>query len=83
VDYAEKGFKMKILPRNTFLSCYRFDLLAILLREELHQFLKVIGLYGEYIISLAFHSITLVLHKPEFILCTNAKGVQTTWWPMK
>ena len=44
-------------------------------REEQHQFL--IGLYGEYIIPSAFHTIKiikLVLHKSEFILSTNAGG---------
>ena len=46
---------------------------AALPREELHQFL--IGLYGEYIIPSAFHSITSVLRKPEFILSTSDRGV--------
>jgi hypothetical protein len=32
-------------------------------------------LYGEYIAPSAFHSIKLVLRKPEFILSTNPKGV--------
>jgi hypothetical protein len=73
VDEAEKALKMKIRPRNAFLSCYKFDFLAALPREELHQFL--IGLYGEYIIPSAFHSITSVLRKPEFILSTSDRGV--------
>ena len=73
VDEAEKELGMKIRPRNAFLSCFNFDFLAALPREELHQFL--IGLYGEYIIPSAFHSITSVLRKPEFILSTSDKGV--------
>ncbi len=74
VQKAEKALKMKIRPRNAFLSCYKLDFLAAMPREELrHQFL--IGLYGEYIIPSAFHSIKLVLRKPEFILSTYAKGV--------
>ena len=73
VDDAEKALKMKIRPRNAFLSCYKLNFLAAMPREELHQFL--IGLYGEYIIPSAFHSIKSVLRKPEFILSTNAKGV--------
>jgi hypothetical protein len=73
VQDAEKALKMKICPRNAFLSCYKFNFLAAMPREELHQFL--IGLYGEYIIPLAFHSIELVLRKQEFILSINAKGV--------
>jgi hypothetical protein len=44
------------------------NFLAAMPREELHQFL--IGLYGEYIIPSAFHSIQSVLRKPEFILST-------------
>ncbi len=73
VDAAEKDLGMKIRPKNAFLSCFNFDFLAALPREELHQFL--IGLYGEYIIPSAFHSITSVLRKPEFILSTSDKGV--------
>ena len=73
VEDAEKALKMKIRPRNAFLSCYKFDFLAALPREELHQFL--IGLYGEYIIPSAFHSITSALRKPEFIISTNARGI--------
>ena len=73
VEDAEKALKMKICPRNVFLSCYKLNFLAAMPREELHQFL--IGLYGEYIIPSAFHSIKSVLRKPEFILSTNAKGV--------
>jgi hypothetical protein len=42
-------------------------------REELHQFL--LSLYGEYIIPSAFHSITKVQSKPDFILSTSDKGV--------
>ncbi len=42
-------------------------------REELHQFL--VGLYGEYIVPSAFHLITSVLRKPEFILSCSDKGV--------
>jgi len=75
VDEAEKDLGMKIRPRNAFLSCFNFDFLAALPREELHQFL--IGLYGEYIIPSAFHSITSVLRKPEFILSTTDKGKNT------
>ena len=73
VDDAEKALKMKIRLRNAFLSCYKLNFLAAMPREELHQFL--IGLYGEYIIPSAFHSIQSVLRKPEFNLSTNAKGV--------
>ena len=73
VDDTEKVLKMKIRPRNAFLLCYKFPFLAAMPREELHQFL--IGLYGEYIIPSAFHLITLVLRKPEFILSTSDKGV--------
>jgi hypothetical protein len=75
VDDAEKELGMKIRPRNVFFSCYNFDFLAALPREELHQFL--IGLYGEYIILSAFHSITSVLRKPEFILSITDKGKNT------
>ena len=46
VEDAEKALKMKIRPRNAFLSCYNFNFLATMPREELHQFLM--GLYGEY-----------------------------------
>ncbi len=73
VDDAEKALKMKIRPKNAFLSCYKLNFLVAMPREELHQFL--IGLYGEYIIPSAFHSIQSVLRKPEFNLSTNAKGV--------
>ena len=59
VDDAEKALKMKIRPRNAFFSCYNYAFLAGLPREELHQFL--VGLYGEYIVPSAFHSITSVL----------------------
>ena len=38
VDEAEKALKMKIRPRNAFLSCYKLDFLSALPREELHQF---------------------------------------------
>ena len=73
VDAAEKDLGMKIRPKNAFLSCFNFDFLAALPREELHQFL--IGLYGEYIIPSAFHSITSLLSKLGFILSTSDKGV--------
>ena len=73
VDDAEKALKMKIRPRNAFFSCYNYAFLAGLPREELHQFL--IGLYGEYIVPSAFHSITSVLRKPELILSRSDKGV--------
>ena len=73
VEDAEKALKMKIRPSNAFLACYKFPFLAAMPREELHQFL--IGLYGEYIIPSAFHSITSVLRKPEFILSTSDRGV--------
>ena len=73
VAEAEKELKMKIRPRNAFFSCYKFSFLSALPREELHQFL--IGLYGEYIIPSAFHLITSVLRKPEFILSRSDKGV--------
>ena len=75
VDEAEKTLKMKIRPINAFLKCYKLELLSALPREELHQFL--VGLYGEYIIPSAFHSIKSVLRKPEFILRTSDKGVNT------
>ena len=75
VEEAEKALKMKIRPINAFLKCYKLDFLSALPREELHQFL--IGLYGEYIIPSAFHSIKSVLRKPEFILRTSDKGVNT------
>ena len=75
VTEAEKALKMKIRPINAFLKCYKLDFLSALPREELHQFL--IGLYGEYIIPSAFHSIKSVLRKPEFILRTSDKGVNT------
>ena len=64
---------MKIRPNNAFLACYKFPFLAAMPREELHQFL--IGLYGEYIIPSAFHSITSVLHKQESTLSTTDSGV--------
>ncbi len=73
VQDAEKALKMKSHPRNAFLSCYKLNFLAAMPREELYQFL--IGLYGEYIIPSAFHSIKWVLRNPEFILSTNAKVV--------
>ena len=73
VDDAEKALKMKIRLQNAFFSCYNYAFLAGLPREELHQFL--IGLYGEYIVPSAFHSITSVLRKPEFILSRSDKGV--------
>ena len=75
VDEAEKALKMKIRPINAFLKCYKLEFLSALPREELHQFL--VGLYGEYIIPSAFHSIKSVLRKPEFILRTSDKGVNT------
>ncbi len=75
VDEAEKALKMKIRPMNAFLKRYKLDFLSALPREELHQFL--IGLYGEYIIQSAFHKIKSVLCKPEFILRTSDKGVNT------
>ncbi len=75
VEEAEKTLKMKIRPRNAFLSCYKLEFLSALPREELHQFL--VGLYGEYIIPSAFHSIKSVLRKPEFILRTSENGVNT------
>ena len=64
VDDAEKALKMKIRPKNAFLSCYKLNFLAAMPREELHQFL--IGLYGEYIIPSAFHSIKSVLRSENF-----------------
>ena len=45
MEEAEKALKMKIRPRNAFLSCYKLEFLSALPREELHQFL--VGLYGE------------------------------------
>jgi hypothetical protein len=75
VDEAEKALLMKILPINAFLNCYNLEFLSAMPREELHQFL--IGVYGEYIIPSAFHSIKSVLCKPEFILRTSDKGVNT------
>jgi hypothetical protein len=55
LEEAEKALKMKICPRNAFLSCYKLEFLSALPREELHQFL--VCLYGEYIIPSAFHSV--------------------------
>ncbi len=52
-----------IRPRNAFLSCYKLEFLSALPRKELNQFL--VGLYGEYIIPSAFHSIKSVRRKPE------------------
>ncbi len=75
VDEAEKALKMNIRPMNAFLKCYNLVFLSALPWEELHQFL--VGLYGEYIIPSAFHSIKSVLRKPEFILRTSDKGVNT------
>jgi hypothetical protein len=68
VNDTEKAMKMQIHPRKTLLS---FDFLAALRREELHQFRN--GLYhdGEHFIPSAFHSLTSVLRKPEFILSNN------------
>ena len=74
-ENSEKALKMKICPMNAFLKCYNLEFLTALPREELHQFL--IGVYGEYIILSAFHSIKSVLRKPEFILRTSDKGVNT------
>jgi hypothetical protein len=70
---AEAALKMKIRPSNDFFQCYNFAYLSGLPREELHQFL--VGLYGEYIVPSAFHLITSVLRKPEFILSCSDKGV--------
>ncbi len=75
MEEAEKALKMKIRPRNSFLSCYKLEFLSALPREKLHQFL--VGLYGEYIIPSAFHSIKSVLRKPEFILRTSRNEVNT------
>ncbi len=75
VDEAEKALKMKIRPINAFLKCYNLKFSSAMPREELHQF--PIGVYGEYIIPSAFHSIKSVLRKPEFILRTSDKGVNT------
>ena len=72
---AEAALKMKIHPVNAFFQCYNFAYLSGLPREELHQFL--VGLYGEYIVPSAFHLITSVLRKPEFILsCSVRQGGQ-------
>jgi hypothetical protein len=70
---AEAALKMKIRPVNAFFKCYNFAFLSALPREELHQFL--VGLYREYIVPSAFHLITSVLRKPEFILSCSDKGV--------
>jgi hypothetical protein len=70
---AEAVLKMKIRPVNAFFQCYNFVYLPGSPREELHQFL--VGLYGEYIVPSAFHLITSVLRKPEFILSCPDKGV--------
>jgi hypothetical protein len=70
---AEAALKMKIRPVNAFFQCYNFAYLSALPREELHQFL--VGLYGEYIVTSAFHLITLVLRKPKFILSCSDKSV--------
>ena len=69
---AEAALK-KIRPVNAFFQCYNFAYLSGLPREELHHFL--VGLYGEYIVPSAFHLITSVLRKPEFILSCSDKGV--------
>jgi hypothetical protein len=73
VAEAEAALKMKIRPVNAFFQCYNFAYLSGLPREELHHFL--VGLYGEYIVPSAFHLITSVLRKPEFILSCSDKGV--------
>ena len=73
VAEAEAALKMKIRPDNAFFQCYNLAYLSGLPREELHQFL--VGLYGEYIVPSAFHLITSVLRKPEFILSCSDKGV--------
>ena len=70
---AEAALKMKIHPVNAFFQCYNFAYLSGLPREELHQFL--VCLYGKYIVPSAFHLITSVLRKPEFILSCSDKGV--------
>ena len=73
VAEAEAALKMKIRPVNAFFQCYNFAYLSGLPREGLHHFL--VGLYGEYIVPSAFHLITSVLRKPEFILSCSDKGV--------
>ncbi len=72
---AEAVLKMKIRPVNAFFQCYNFVYLSESgsPREERHQFL--VCLYGEYIVPSAFHLITSVLRKPEFILSCPDKGV--------
>jgi hypothetical protein len=72
---AEAALKMEIRPVNAFFQCYTLAYLSGLPREELHQFL--VGLYGEYIVPSAFHLISSVLRKPEFILSCSEKGVNT------
>jgi hypothetical protein len=56
MDEAEKALKMKIRPMNAFLKCYNLEFLSALPREELHQFLITLLVYGEHIILSAFHS---------------------------
>jgi hypothetical protein len=60
MDKAEKALKMKIRgiirPMNAFLKCYNLEFWSALPREELHQFLISLLVYGEYIIPSAFHS---------------------------
>jgi hypothetical protein len=73
ISQVAEALKMKIRPVNAFFQCYHFAYLSGLPREELHQFL--VGLYGEYVVPSAFHLITLVLRKPEFILSCSVKGV--------
>ena len=81
VDDAEKALKMKIRPRNAFLSCYKLNFLAAMPREELHQFL--IGLYGE-ISSRRFSTQSNWCYTNR-----NSSSVPmpreftSTWWPMK
>ena len=62
-------------PEECLFFLLQYDFLAGLPQEEPHQFL--IGLYGEYIVPSAFHSITSVLRKPEFILSTSDNGRNT------
>ncbi len=81
VDAAEKDLGMKILPKNAFLSCFNFDFLAALPREELHQFL--IGLYGDYIIPSASTQLPRCCASPSSSLVRPTRGSTNTWCPMQ
>jgi hypothetical protein len=80
IDDSTYGHKSRL--KNAFLSCYIFDFLAALPREELHQ--SLIGFYGEYIILSAFYLITLMLCKQvwlEYQVCRSHPIL--CWQPSK